>query len=480
MSYRFDATVWDGKRRWPHGAWEWNSAMPVSHFDLTMLRGLARYLIANHNPTKALIGDISRYSVGAGLEAFAASGDDAWDAAANEFFAWWAAVCDITGRLHFHDIQRLACEAMSGDGEAFVLKELGRNGFPFLKFLKAHAIGAAGAPDEKDPAFVNGVWLSKHERATHYRVLLADGEHYDAPAPTVLHLAEVSDPDAWRHITPLAASIADLLDLKETTGHEKLAVKIHAAIAAVLKGKGMDSAEKVFGAGGFGDDDDEDAAPPAPAPAKEVTVDNMLSGTIPTLGDGQELQTWENRRAGGPIFGPYSEFILRGHCAAEGVPIEFLWNPQTVGGAPARFVVAKAGRRFAIRQSYLNRALVAPCWRYAIAWAIKTKRLPLTQHWRRCIVQGPALVTVDAGRESANDRADLAAGLTTMAELYGERGIRQWANHVTQWAREKRYQIDELARQGLTLEQAAQLDAIAMARGESDRISLNHQIRSPY
>jgi hypothetical protein len=32
-------------------------------------------------------------------------------------------------------------------------------------------------------------------------------------------------------------------------------------------------------------------------------------------------------------------------------------------------------------------------------------------------------VTVDAGREAANDRADIEMGLMSMSELYGQRGL---------------------------------------------------------
>ena len=49
--------------------------------------------------------------------------------------------------------------------------------------------------------------------------------------------------------------------------------------------------------------------------------------------------------------------------------------------------------------------------------------IPDDPHWNRVSWTTPKSVTVDAGREAANDRADVEMGLLSMSELYAQRGL---------------------------------------------------------
>jgi hypothetical protein len=74
-------------------------------------------------------------------------------------------------------------------------------------------------------------------------------------------------------------------------------------------------------------------------------------------------------------------------------------------------------------QQILIDQICNPTWGYVIGDAIARGELPDSDGWQRVSWTTPKRVTVDAGREAAQDRADLEAGLKSMSELYSERGM---------------------------------------------------------
>jgi capsid protein len=64
-----------------------------------------------------------------------------------------------------------------------------------------------------------------------------------------------------------------------------------------------------------------------------------------------------------------------------------------------------------------------PTWEYIIADGIARGEIPDDPRWWSASWTTPKSVTVDAGREAANDRADIEMGLMSMSELYGQRGL---------------------------------------------------------
>jgi capsid protein len=88
-----------------------------------------------------------------------------------------------------------------------------------------------------------------------------------------------------------------------------------------------------------------------------------------------------------------------------------------------RLIVAKAGRRFAFRQLILISRLLRPVWAYVIGDAVATGALPVVADWWKVRFQKPARVTVDAGREAQQNRADVETGLKTLSESYAELGL---------------------------------------------------------
>jgi capsid protein len=67
--------------------------------------------------------------------------------------------------------------------------------------------------------------------------------------------------------------------------------------------------------------------------------------------------------------------------------------------------------------------LCHPTWGYVIGQAIANGELPDDESWAEVSWTTPKSVTVDGGRDSANDREDLRIGLLSFAEIYNQRGM---------------------------------------------------------
>lgn len=105
------------------------------------------------------------------------------------------------------------------------------------------------------------------------------------------------------------------------------------------------------------------------------------------------------------------------------LPYEFVLDAAKIGGAGIRLVVAKADRRFSYRQMILIQRLLRPTWGYIIGDAIDRGELPAVKDWNLVTWVCPRRVTVDAGREAQQNRADVETGLKTLSDHYSELGM---------------------------------------------------------
>jgi capsid protein len=105
------------------------------------------------------------------------------------------------------------------------------------------------------------------------------------------------------------------------------------------------------------------------------------------------------------------------------LPYEFVGDSSKLGGATVRLITAKAGRVFSKYQTIMIENFCVPTWGYIIGQGIAAGELPDDPQWNQVSWTTPKSVTVDAGREAANDRADVEMGLLSMSELYAQRGL---------------------------------------------------------
>ena len=391
----------------------------------------SRYLHRNSGFVREIVSNMAIYSTGDGIRPQAQSPDPAWNRAAEEFFRRWSSRCEATGRFSFEECQSLACRAMDVDGEFFVLKTRSRDGIPLLQLIETHRIGDMGGET------VDGVRLAPDGSPVFYR-LVEDSGTRNIPAASMLHIFEPESASAVRNAPTIQHSINHILDEIELLALEKHAVKDNADVARVLK----------TGRGAI-DEGDFSIANTAPDNSDPSTLQKIVGGKLVALKPDESIESFQSNRPS-PTFTGFLQHLRR-DSALGILPYEFAADSSTVGGAGVRLVVAKADRRFSFRQLILIRRLIEPVWAYVIADAIATAQLPPAPDWWRISCVCPKRVSVDAGREAQQNRADVEMGLKTLSDHFSELGA-DFNEEIERRARDARQILDTAEKFGVPVE----------------------------
>ncbi len=398
----------------------------------------SRYLHKNSGFVRELVGNMAIYSTGDGIKPQAQSPDPAWNRQAEEYFANWAARCEVTGRFSFEECQSLVCRGIDIDGEYFIHKTRDAAGNPRLQLIESHRVGDEAGGIET----VDGIGLDAVGAPAFYRLILDDGTFRDLPAASVLHVFEPESASAVRNSPTLQHSINHVLDEMELLALEKHAVKDNADVARILKTE-------------CGEIDDESGdfslgREPAPADGSDpALLQRIIGGKLVALKPNESLDSFQSNRPS-PTFTGFLEYLRR-DSALGVLPFEFAADSSKIGGAGVRLVVAKADRRFSFRQRVLIQRFLAPVWAYVIGDAITQGFLPHQLGWHRVRFQKPKRVTVDAGREAQQNRADVETGLKTLSESYAELGL-DFEEQAEVRAQDARILIDMAAKYNVPLE----------------------------
>ena len=370
----------------------------------------SRYLHKNSGFVRELVGNMAIYSTGDGIKPQAQSVNPEWNRKAEEYFTRWASCCEITRRFSFEECQSLVCRAVDIDGEYFVHKTRDAENRPVLQLIESHRIGDSSGSGES----TDGIGVDEYGAPIFYRTLEDAGGHRDLPAESVLHIFEPESVTAIRHAPILQHSINHILDEMELLALEKHAVKDNADIARVLKTDRGEVGE------------DGDFALPVTGTALEdpsdpVSLQKIVGGKLVALKPNESIDSFESNRPS-PTFTGFLTHLRR-DSALGVLPYEFAADSSSVGGAGVRLIVAKAARRFSFRQLILIQRFIRPVWAYVIGDAIARGDLEAAPGWWKINCTRPKSVTVDAGREAQQNRADVETGLKTLSESYAELGL---------------------------------------------------------
>jgi capsid protein len=193
---------------------------------------------------------------------------------------------------------------------------------------------------------------------------------------------------------------------------EKHAVKDNADVSRILKtarGELDDNGDFVVGGAAGGSESSD-----------PVSLQRIVGGKLVALKPDESLDSFQSNRPS-PTFTGFLEHLRR-DAALGVIPFEFAADSSKIGGAGVRLIVAKADRRFSFRQMILERRLIQPVWAYVIGDAINRGLLPPISGWWKISSVPPKRVTVDAGREAQQNRADVEMGLKTLSDHYAELG----------------------------------------------------------
>jgi capsid protein len=151
-----------------------------------------------------------------------------------------------------------------------------------------------------------------------------------------------------------------------------------------------------------------------------VSLQRIVGGKLVALKPDESLDSFQSNRPS-PTFTGFLEYLRR-DSALGMIPFEFAADSSKVGGAGVRLVVAKADRRFSFRQMILERRFIKPVWAFVIGDAVARGLLPPVDGWWKISTVPPKRVTVDAGREAQQNRADVEMGLKTLSDHFNEQG----------------------------------------------------------
>jgi capsid protein len=390
----------------------------------------------NSGFVRELVANMAIYSTGDGIRVQAQSPSPEWNRAAEAYFAMWSPRCEVTRRFSFEECQALVCRGMDIDGEYFIHKTRDSQGEPRIQLIESHRVGDQFGSQET----IDGVGLDAWGAPVFYRTLEDNSKHRDLPAASVLHIHEPEWAGGVRSHPTIQHSINHVIDEMELLALEKHAVKDNADVARILKtarGEIDDNGDFVVG-GAVGSESSD-----------PVSLQRIVGGKLVALKPDESLDSFQSNRPS-PTFTGFLEYLRR-DSALGMIPFEFAADSSKVGGAGVRLVVAKADRRFSFRQMILESRLIKPVWAYVIGDAIARGFLPPVPGWWKISSVPPKRVTVDAGREAQQNRADVEMGLKTLSDHFNEQGA-DFGEEIERRASDAKLILDTAAKYGVPVD----------------------------
>lgn len=412
----FESAKFSNKRSWIWSSWPTDFKKTMTVFDRLETTRKMRWMELNAGIIRQILSDVTLYTVGNGIRAQARTGNAAMDHKYEEYFDNWARnPCDITGRFNFYEIQKIIPRLMYRDGEIFVIKTRDGSSEPKLQMIEAHRVSSnqSGAPP---PNEVDGIHFGPYGKPDWYNIIRSDGSSRRVPAPAIMHIYEPEVASGARAYSPLQHSINNIVDMLEIISLEKFAVKMNGDITRTISRETaqFDGAQSDFEAFGMRPQDVNDGL------TDPNEASTFIGGKILALSPGEKLESFQSNRPN-PTFNGFMEHLQRDSVMGV-LPYEFICDPGAASGAAMRLIVAKADRKFQYIQSVLINRFLTPVWGYVIGDAIARGELPSVEGWEKVIWTTPKRVTVDAGRDAAQNRADIEMGLKTIGENCQEEG----------------------------------------------------------
>lgn len=384
--------------------------------DRVELMRLLRSLEKSSGVVRAYVSEVATYAVGdTGIIPEIQSDDEEFRKAAEAIVEEANIAPTICGRFTLVETEHLICRAIDIDGDIFAVFTRDEMGNPKVQLLEGHRIGMGGAysPSNSEPGWVDGIKFDSYGRPTAYRVIEDDGRTREIPASAVAHIYEPEHYSGARGVSPLVAAIPTLRDLKEILGAEKLAVKENSRVARTLTTQTGEFDENDAGilgtnASGQGTDPED--------------IDRRAGGVTIALSPGERLESYSSSRPSSAFTG-FVDHLNRDSLVATGLPSDWLIDPNKMGGAVVRLVVARVERRIRLRQNAIEKFLRR--WTaFIIADAISKGKLRAVEGWEKSFAfVYPRRISVDAGRESNANRSDIEFGLKRMSDDFAERGL---------------------------------------------------------
>ena len=395
-------------RRAAYGAEPRDLRRDLTPYDrLTMVRK-CRWAERNSGLFKQILADICLYTVGDGIKPQSHASTPEMQERYEAYFAEKAKRIDITNRFSFYQAQSILLRGMIRDGDSFAAKVRNGAGEAKLQLMEAHRVG--DPLEGKVPEGMHdGIQFGPYGEYIAVNIYRSDGSSRQILAQSMMMVVDQEYASGARGVPLLQHSINSIQDEMEILALEKQAVKDNGDVTRIIKK-----------AGGIIDGDMANELG-ATGAGSYSNLANTMGGKLIALEPGEDMTSFQSNRPNATFTGFLA--ALERDISQGVLPYEFVGDSSKLGGATVRLITAKAGRVFSKYQTIMIENFCVPTWGYIIGQAIAAGELPDDPQWASVSWTTPKSVTVDAGREAANDRADVEMGLLSMSELYAQRGL---------------------------------------------------------
>ena len=353
---------------------------------------------------RSILNDLVIYVSGDGIRPQSHASDPEVARQYEEYFARESKRIDVSGKS-FAQCQSILVRAMVRDGDAFVIKVVNADRAQ-IQVVEAHRVGDPTDADTPADCW-DGIGFGKYNEVRYYNVYQADGSSRKVEAQSVMHVVDMETSSGARGVPVLQSSLCGVQDVKEILELERRAVKDNGDVTrAIFKGSGFL--------------DEEAASEISSNNSSAENLASQMGGKAIVLESSDRFESFESKRPNSTFVG-FLAALEKDICSI--LPYEFVKDVTSAGGAGVRLVTAKAARVFGKYQNVLIESFCQPTWEYIIADGIARGEIPDDPSWWSASWTTPKSVTVDAGREAANDRADIEMGLMSPSELFGTRGL---------------------------------------------------------
>jgi capsid protein len=423
-------------RRSAYGAEPRDLRRDLTPYDrLTMVRK-CRWAERNSGLFKQILADMCLYTVGDGIKPQSHASTPEIQERYEAYFAEKAKRIDITNRFSFYQAQSILLRGMIRDGDSWAAKVRNGSGEAKIQLMEAHRVG--DPLEGKVPEGMHdGIQFGPYGEYIAVNIYRSDGSSRQILAQSMMMVVDQEYASGARGVPLLQHSINSIQDEMEILALEKQAVKDNGDVTRIIaKENGVLDGDMAAELG-------------AATNGSYANLANTMGGKLITLSPGESMTSFQSQRPNATFTGFLA--ALERDIAMGVLPWEFVSDSSKLGGATVRLITAKAGRVFGKYQNIIIENFCVPTWGYIIGQGIAAGELPDDPKWNQVSWTTPKSVTVDAGRESASDRADLEQGRISFSEDFGGRGL-DFRSEMTKRADDLTF-IKELADQrGLPFE----------------------------
>ena len=423
-------------RRSAYGAEPRDLRRDLTPYDrLTMMRK-CRWAERNSGLFKQILADMCLYTVGDGIKPQSHASTPEMQERYEAYFAEKAKRIDITNRFSFYQAQSILLRGMIRDGDSFAAKVRNGAGEAKIQLMEAHRVG--DPLEGKVPEGMHdGIQFGPYGEYIAVNVYRSDGSSRQILAQSMMMVVDQEYASGARGVPLLQHSINSIQDEMEILALEKQAVKDNGDVTRIIKKNGGVLDGDMAGELG------------AVVNGSYANLANTMGGKLIALEPGEDMTSFQSNRPNATFTGFLS--ALERDISMGVLPYEFVSDASKLGGASLRLVTARASRVFSKYQQVMIEQFCVPTWGYILGQAIASGELPDDPQWNQVSWTTPKSVTVDAGREAANDRADVEMGLLSMSSLYADRG-QDFRSEMAKRAADMVYIKDLAAQYGIPFE----------------------------